>query len=267
MHLKFCAIGLCLLSVLARAQNPRTGSTSTQTPIKGIKIVSSSFDPLTSPQKVQLDFINDSASNITAWGFCVKAEKTRDNDPSQGFCRLIDVMPVVVDREVQERITREENPADCPDCHFVHPGEQKILSYSFGFPVRSAKIEINLIAYSNGKVEISGPEGSPQLKAIISYRQQDLRQAQHLIDIGKKILTDSTNPHPAVSMIDELQNRGKSEPFFADQLDDFKKPERRKGNYKEFLPEDEHGYLSKFVLEQEMKAVEFAKYLIPEVSQ
>jgi hypothetical protein len=172
-----------------------------------------------------------------------------------------------MEREAQERITLETNPADCPTCHFVHTGEHKILSVAFVLPVISAEIQINLIAYSNGKVEISGPDAASRLQQIMSYRQQELKQQQELVDMAKKILVDPTNQHPATSMINELQNRIKTEPALEGYLRRFKTPEWRKGNDNEFIPDDERSYLSKFLSEQEIIAIELSKHQIQGVAQ
>jgi hypothetical protein len=93
---------VCFLSVSALSQGAAQGSTSIHTSVRGIKILSSNFD--SSRQSVQLDFMNDSPADITAWSYCVKAEKTNSDDPDQSFCTWTDPVPIVIDRDVQERI-------------------------------------------------------------------------------------------------------------------------------------------------------------------
>lgn len=188
MQFRYCAAVLYLLSIFAVGQNSADGSPSAQDPIRGIKILESSFDSTTSPQRVQLEFINDSPANITAWGYCVKAEKIDASDPSQEFCTMVDPASVVVDREIQEHLTLRPQIGDCPDCHFIHPGEHKILLGNFSLPVKSAQIQINLIAYSNDNVEISGPQGLSNLRQLSSSRKSQLRLTQELRDIGGRVL-------------------------------------------------------------------------------
>jgi len=255
-----------LFDLFAFGQNPDNASPP-QDPFHGIKIVSSRLDTSTSPQTVQLDFINDSRNNITAWAYCVYAEKVDDSDPRQSFCTLVDPTSVVVDNTVQGNLNPKYLFGDCPSCHFVHLGEHQVLSATFSVPVKSAEIQINLIAYSNGQVEVSGPEGSYNRQHLVVQREGRLKEALKLSDIGKSILADSTDQHPVVRMINELQSRSKNDPFLQSALGLFKKPEWRLGNDKEFIPADERAYLSKLVVEQEMRVAEFSKYQIKEEGQ
>lgn len=267
MRFKCSWIVVCVLSVVAWGQNQAQSSVPTQSSIHGIKILSSTFDASKSLEAVQLEFINDSPANITAWGYCVRTEKVKSEDQDQGFCTLVDPLPVAVDRDVQERITRQASPADCPACHFIHPGERKVLSAAFAVPVRSAQIQINLIAYSNGSAEISGQEGSSNLEQLSGGRQNLLRLTQRVLSMAKDILADPTNQHPTDRMITELQAQVSNEPGLRGYLRNLKKPEWRKGNSKEFIPDDERGYLRKFVFEKEMEAAELSKFQVQGVAQ
>lgn len=265
MRLSYCAVVLCLLSGLAAAQS--SANSSSQGSFHGIRISSSKFDPTTSPQTVQLDFINDSPNNLTAWAYCVYADKVKESDPSQGLCTMIDVVGVEVDRQVQEKITLKTNPADLPTYHFVHPGEHKILSASFALPVISANVQIKLLAYSDGTVERSSDDwGTNYFQQLALERKAWLETTQEVVSMGKKILADATNPHPAQTMINQLQNRTK-EPGMDYTLHFLKRPGWRHGNDKEFIPEDERDYLTKFVAEREMQANEYSKYLVREVQR
>src|SRR5262249_26827731 len=210
-----------LLSISVPAQNPGRGSTSTQTVIRGITILLSSFDSSTLPQTVRLDFVNNTNADITAWGYCVKVEKINSEDPNQGFCALDDPVPGVVNWQVQQRMTCQP-VTDSPGGDFVHPGEHKILSYSFGYPVLTAEIQIKLIAFSDGKVELSEPDGLFTLRTMITYREQELKRIQELITMGRKILADPADRHPAISMIKELQNPVRADNFMEGTLYLFK---------------------------------------------
>lgn len=233
-----------------------------QNQFHGITAVTSRFDSSTSPQNVRLDFINDSPSNITAWAYCVYADKVKDSDPNQGFCTMTDATAYEIDRQVQEKITLQTNPGDLPTYHFVHPGEHKTISASFALPVSTASIQIKLIAYSDGTAETSPDEkGTSYFTELLQGREAMVKLNQDLVNMGQKILGDATDPHPAQTMIAELQNRA-NEWGMDNTLHLFKRPEWRQGNDKEFVSQDESGYLRKFVAEREMKATEFSRYLM-----
>jgi hypothetical protein len=257
MQLRRLAVVLCLLSVSTLSQISGQGSTST--PIRGIKIFSSTFDP--SNQTVQLDFMNDSPANITAWGYCVIAANLNNDDPSQGYCTSVDPVSLVVDDLVQERITKQPTNGSSPDGHFIHPGEHKVLSAHFGFPVTQAAIDIDLIVYANGTGEAHG-NGDSVLPQIAFNRREELRLAEMMARVGQSILDNQNDQHPTASMINQLQKLIPNEPGLRAYLQLFKKPLWRNGNDAEFIPSDERGHLSKHVLEAQMKATEFAKYQI-----
>lgn len=262
MRLKHCAVFLGFLSPLAIGQNSAHGLPSLQHHFQGIKVLSSTFDSSGSPQTVQLDVINDSAQNITAWGYCVDAQKASAGDPDQNFCTIIDPVPTVVDREIRERVTLKPTVGDCPDCHFVHPGERKRLSANFSMPVASAAIRLTLVAYSDGTAETSGQDGAADLQTLTIQRKGYLQREQRLTAIGKRILSDASNQHPAMSMIEELQNQSRTDRSMEGIVDMLKTPEWRHADNQKFIPDDERGYLATFVSEHETKAAELPKYQI-----
>jgi hypothetical protein len=255
---------VCLLSTLALGQSPAHSAAEKQ--FHGIKVIAAKFNPEASPQAVSLDFINDSATNITAWGYCVYADKLKGADPNQGFCVLNDAVGFEVDRHIQEEITLQSNPADCPSCHFVRPGEHKVLSALFGVSVAGASIQMKLIAYADGRVETSSDdEGADDLRQLMRGRQMQLSRSQELVQIGNKLLSDVKDSQVAQKMISELETRSQAEPWLESSLHQFKTPDWRRANSKEFVPKDERGYLANFVNEAQMQANEFSKYLIKEV--
>jgi hypothetical protein len=264
MHFRHLVV-ISLLSVSAMCQSSTQDSTSPQTPIHRIKIFASSFDSTT--QTATLDFMNDSASDITAWGYCMKTENLKSDNVEHGGCREVETLGPVIERRVQEQATGKPMVGDCPDCHVLHPGEHKIILTSFSEgPVAKAEIEIKLIIYANGRVETSGNEGLRMQKDFATRRQNALNRFQELVEIGQGILADEANQHPAVAMIEELQSRISREPELTAPLHDFKRPEWRKAKDTEFIPKDERGYLQKFVAEQQTKAVELSKHQIPGVN-
>ena len=237
---------ISLLSVSAMCQSPTQDPTSPQTPIHGIKIFSSSFDATT--RTATLDFMNDSAADITAWGYCMNTTNRPGDNVGHGGCTAVDALPQVVERQTQEKITNKPITWDCSACHMLHPGEHKILSVDFSsVPIVSAEIVIRLIVYANGQVESIGNEGLHLQQYIASQRQDALKQHQELAEMGAAILADQSDQHPTATMIESLQRK---HPKWTQTIHVFKSPEWRKGKDTEFIPKDERGYLQSFVTEQ-----------------
>lgn len=266
MQVRHVALALCLLSVSAWNQSPTQASTSLQTPIQGIKILSSSFD--TKTQTATLEFMNESHSDITAWGYCLKDENVKGDSVEHGGCRGVETLGPVIDREVQEKITGKPSVGDCSDCHFLRPGEHKTLTVDFSsVPVVSSEIVIDLIVYEGGKVESIGHEGAGLQQHFAKSRREALDLAQKLIEMGEEILSDESNQHPTATMIQELESRIPAEPEMAWILRNFKRPDWRHLKDTEYIPKDERGYLQQFVTEQRMKADELSKHQIAAVNQ
>lgn len=257
MHLKRVVWVLWVLSIAALGQSSTQPSTTAQ-PLHGIKVFSSTFDPTT--QIAKLDFMNDSPSGITAWGYCMNTTNRPGDNVEHGGCIWVDTIPVVIDRQVLEQTTLKPINADCPDCHVLHPGEHKILSVDFSsVPVVNAEIVIRLIVYANGQVESAGNDGLGMQQHIASQRQNALKLHQSLADMGAAILADKSDQHPAVTMVESLK---RAHPEWTQALHRFKSPEWRKANDTEFIPKDERSYLQNFVAEQKMQAAEFSKHQI-----
>jgi hypothetical protein len=198
----------------------------------------------------------------------MRIEKLKSDDPDHGGCREVETLGPVMDRQFQEQITGKPIVGDCPDCHVLHPGEHKTISVDLSqMPVASAKIEVDLIIYANGKVEATGNSGLSMQQDFATRRQNALNTFQELVEIGEDILSDASNQHPTATMTEELQSRIPAEPGLAGILHDFKRPEWRKGKDTVFIPKDERDYLQKFVAEQQMKAAELSKHQIAGVNQ
>ena len=257
MHLKRIVWVMWLLSIAALGQSSTQPSTTDQ-PLHGIKVFSSSFDSTT--QTAKLDFMNDSPSDITAWGYCMDTTNRPGDNVEHGGCSAVDALPQVVERQTQEKITNEPITWDCSACHVLHPGEHKTLSVDFSsVPVANAEIVIRLIVYANGRVESIGNDGLGLQQYIATQRQNALKQHQSLADMGANILANKSDQHPTVTMIEALK---RAHPEWTQVLHHFKSPEWRKGNDTEFIPKDERSYLQSFVAEQKMQAAEFSKHQI-----
>jgi hypothetical protein len=263
MHVRHVALVLCLLSISALGQSPAQGSTSLQSPIHGIKIFSSNFDATT--QTAKLDFMNDSPSDITAWGYCINTTNRPGDNVAHGGCSAVDALPQVVERQTQEKITNKPITWDCSACDMLHPGEHKVLSVdSSSVPEVNAEIVIRLIVYANGQVESIGNEGLGLQQYIASQRQNALKQHQELAEMGAAILADKSDQHPTATMIESLQRK---HPEWTQTIHIFKSPEWRKLKDTEYIPNDERGYLQSFVTEQRMKTDELSKHQIAAVNQ
>ena len=246
-------IVLLLLAVAATHGQPVAN-------IKGIKILSSTFDPSTRTAK--LVFVNDSAKNITAWGYCVRVQNSAPGLSSHSFCTLIDPLITVIEEKIEMTKRPYLHEADCSVCRFVHPGEEKLLSSDFSAvpEVIGAEIEINLIAYGDGTAEaLSNREGQQTLDDLTRRRQGALEVTQRVISIAQSILADSSNHHPAAAMIVELKTGSTGDAGLAGALDDFKKPERRRGNNREFIPDNEREYVERYLAEQRIWSAELIK--------
>lgn len=266
MHFKHVALAISLLSVPAVSQNATQSFTTPQSSIQGIKIFSSTWDPKT--QTATLEFMNDSHSDITAWAYCLKDENLKGDNVEHGGCQGVDTLSAVISNEVQEQLTGKPTVGDCSGCHFLRPGEHKILSVDFSsVPVANARIEIDLIVYESGRVEANGNHGLGMQHHFAEARRETLDLQHRLIEMGEEILSDQTNQHPAVTMIDELESRVLTEPELKWALHVFKRPDWHKAKDTEYIPEDERGYLEKFVTEQRMKADELSKHQIAMASQ
>ena len=265
MHLKRIVWVMWLLSIAALGQSSTQTSAMDQ-PLHGIKVFSSNFDSTT--QTVKLDFMNDSPSDITAWGYCVQPAKANSADPDQSTCTFRDALPAVIDTQIQEQTTQKASRGVCEDCSFIRPGQHKTITAGFsGGLVTNAEIKINVIVHDDGTAEASGKTGDHLLQEISADRRTALKTTQMIVAKGQDILADANNQHPVVSMIDALQKLSKAEPSVAGFLYWFKRPEWRKANRTEFIPEDERKYLKSFVQEQQTRSQEFSKNQITGVSQ
>lgn len=258
------AVFLYLPAVFAMGQNRSQGSVSAQTFIHGIKIESSGFDPAS--RVVKLVFINDSPIDITAWGYCIHAQTAPGSAVRHGFCTLVDSLPTVIGH----RIELQKRPAlpepECHGCQLIHPGQEESIALDFSaFPeVIGATVQLNLIAYSGGKYELVPDQaGEAALHDLAGRRQAHLRVTQGILEVGRRVLADSSDPHPATTMIQAIQTT--NDPGMAPVLESFKRPERRAGNDQEFVPGNERDYVQRFVKDEEIWADQLLRNQIKEV--
>jgi hypothetical protein len=251
--MKYVSILLvCLIAFTAHGQ---------PTPaIRGIKVISLAFDQRSHTAK--LAFINDSSANITAWGYCVKAQNAPGNTVSHNFCTFVDPLGTVIEHKIELTKRPFLPELNCPTCDVIHPGQEKVLSADFSqWPeVIDAKIEVNLVAYADGTIEtLANADSQRELHDIIRGRQGLLQTKQKVVQIGQSILADASNQHPASAMIRELESRVPNEPGLSETLRNFKRPEWHQGNAREFIPANEQDYLKRFVAEQQTWVSELSK--------
>ena len=261
---------LTIISLLAAAACGQPASK-----IKGIKIKESTFDPQTKIAK--LIFINDSAAQITAWTYCAHVTQIPGNYPSHGSCSMTDSSVSVVNYKITLKTFPKAPEWRCGGCQPIHPGQDYTLEANFGsFPeVTNSNIELVMAVFSDGTWS-ANEQGKPWLEGLASGRRHSLQVAQKLIEMGNKILTDPNDKNPVVTMLAEMKLKNhlastplsrKPEgvtyhdasgkelteiPLDADTLD-LMRPERRKGDNREFIPENQREYLQAFLQEQQMR--------------
>lgn len=252
-----------LLSILAVGQVGGSAPSVTQTPIKGVKIKSASFDAQT--RVATLAFINDSPADITAWGYCIKAQTAPGSLVRHDFCTSIDALPTVAASRIEQRKKPFVAMPHCHGCDVIHPGQEETISFDVsGYPdVIGASIELNLVAFSNGTSSVARDDaGKLALRALTQSRRESLRAVQSAIETARAVLADRSDTHPAATMIRQLEATG--DPALASLIESFKKPDKAKGDDREFIPEKEREYLLQFVKDQEMRAVLFSGNQIKE---
>lgn len=231
--------------------------------IQGIKIVSSAFDSKT--HTATLTLVNDTPLNITAWGYCIDAENAPNSTaPRHSFCTLHDALNPVIEQklEVAKRPFLSDEPNCSPGCRFIHPGQTETIAqdYSSAPEVVDATIKVTFVVYGNGAVEaLSSEQGQLGWQAVASMRRAFLKRTQELVRRGREVLSDANNQHAAISMIESLKQMASDDQRLQGELDNFKKPEWRKGNDQEFIPTDERSYLQQYVADQQFKVVELSK--------
>ena len=236
--------------------------------ITGIKIKSSGFDPQT--HTVTTVFINDSPTNITTWGYCVKAQNATSDAPAHGLCTMVDSLGSVIDYKI-ERAKRPFLPEPiCSGCRVIHPGEKFTLSHDFSrYPeVFDAQIEIHLIAYADGSAETLNTDiARSDLRDLAKGRRRAMNQAQKMLNIGQQVLLNSNDQHPVLTMISALEAEIKNDPGVTQILDHFKTPEWRRANDRQFIPENERAYVEQFVADQRVWLEEYKRSQIQGVFQ
>jgi hypothetical protein len=170
----------------------------------GIKIKESSFDPQT--HIVKLVFINDSVSDITAYGYELSATNKSPEEPSHDSWTQKDELGPWIDHRIERRY-RPWMPLEWPDHHPIHPGESREISREMGPAVVHAEIRINMVAYADGFAEVADERA---FKCLRKQRAERARAAKKIVEIGNRVLSRSNNDHPLLTLsqgLDEITDK------------------------------------------------------------
>ena len=171
------------------------------TAIKGIKILSSTFDSQTHIVKVV--FINNSPADITAYGVFIQ----KHYQSSQGVAWTgsatwgRDFVRADAFSQIE---TRKRSALQTPSSQPIHPGQtaEESSDLSGEQDLVSAEISIDMVAYSDGTAEV---ENEVTFQRLLISRQADLLAAQKVAEIGTNVLSAKYDPHPKATLIARLR--------------------------------------------------------------
>src|ERR1051326_6778527 len=172
--------------------------------VPGVKIISSGFDSQTHTAK--LVFMNDTATNITAYHYCLTT-KSKDQ-VSYGGCTGIDTLRTSMDWAA-ERKKRPWLPVEPPCgrlCRVVHPGETETLMQDFSSTpaVTDAQYSIDLVVHSDATAEGSDRAA---LDEFVKGRKRELAEAQLAVEVGSSVLASEEDNDIVRKMIRGFQTR------------------------------------------------------------
>lgn len=191
----------CFLRTAAFLAITIGASGQSSTAIKGVKILSSNFDPQTHIAK--LIFKNDSHTDITAYGVFIQkhyqnsqgAKWTSSAAWGRDFVR-----PAAYNQiETRKRFTLPALPNQP-----IHPGltAEESSDLSGEQNLVSASIQIDMVAYSNGTAEV---ENEVTFQRLLISRRADLLAAKKAAEIGTSVLSNKGDPHPCATLIARLR--------------------------------------------------------------
>lgn len=243
--------------------------------IKGIKIKESTFDPKTKIAK--LTFINDSAADITGWAYCVHVTQIPGDYPSHGTCLMTDTSGPVVNYRINRKLFPKAPEPDCGGCRPIHPGQDYTFEGNLGsFPeVTNANIEVVMAVFSDGTWS-ANEQGKSWLRGFAEGRKDFLLITQQIIEMGNKVLADPNEKNPVVTMLAQMKQRAhlagtsafstklpegltytdeygrrSTEAPLDDETVELMRPDWRKGDNREYIPENQRGYLEAFLQKQQ----------------
>jgi hypothetical protein len=249
------------LSVLAFGQ-PRAQNSMGTGSIQGIRIKTESFDPQT--RVATLAFINDSRADITAWGYCVVAQTAPGSVTKHDFCTAIDSIPSLGDVRVEQSRKPLAATAQCNGCDVIHPGQEQTVTFDFSSSpdVLAASVELNLLAFSDGRTITTDTAGKAALGRLIRSRSENLRALQNVVTAVQGALADPNDAHPAATAIARLESTRDAALLGAAER--LRKSARAGEAAGESTSVSERESLHQFVEEQQIRTALFASYQIKE---
>ncbi len=243
--------------------------------IKGIKIKKSAFNSET--KKVELEFINDRAADITAYHYCVNVASS-DPKISGPECVLVDTLSAVLDwkANMNDRPGAIANSlsdvCSMPQCNAVHPGETRTIAKRIGYPgVLNAAVIIDLVSWSDNTFD----GDVAQMQALVAERSAQLQVHQLAAKTIKDALADRSETTlvptaiaalqaeqqrtPVVKISDDPDARTIKKYAIGLVIDSLRKPEKNKGNDAEYMPDNQREFLNARAKHHDYLAAEFAK--------
>jgi hypothetical protein len=157
------------------------------TAIKGVRVLSSTFDPQT--RTVKVIFINDSPADITAYG--VFLEKSYQNNQraawtggaawGRDFVRPAAHQPIDTKQGARPRSNQPIHPGQTAEESSDLSGEKDLVD---------ASMRIDMVAYSDGTAEV---ENEVTFRRLLISRQADLLAARKAAEIGTSVLSNKGN--------------------------------------------------------------------------
>jgi hypothetical protein len=166
------------------------------TAIKGVRVLSSTFDPQT--HVVKVIFINDSAADITAYG--VFLEKRYQNSQRSAWTG-----GAAWGRDfVRQQIGAKQRSALPLSNQPIHPGQtaEETSDLSGEQDLVSASMRIDMVAYSDGTAEV---ENEVTFRRLLISRQADLLAARKAAEIGTGVLSNKDDSHPLATLMARLR--------------------------------------------------------------
>ncbi|HLJ88802.1 MAG TPA: hypothetical protein VKZ53_18430 [Candidatus Angelobacter sp.] len=191
--------------------------------IRGIKIVSSGFDPQTHIAK--LVFINDTPVNITAFRYHLEARTASPNDPSYSSSSTVDLLWPALQTEIDMRRRPWLPPATY---HLIHPGESwEINGGALPAAVIDGSIAVDMVVYSDGTAEMTS---SHSFEILQQQRIKAANRLRRVAEIGRQILENPADEHPLSAMRQALQEEQRRAPLddvtsFSTEISEFESPQ------------------------------------------
>jgi hypothetical protein len=170
-------------------------------PIKGVKILLSTFDSRT--RIVKVVFINDSHAEISAYGVFI--QKHYQNSQGTAWTGSTTWGRDFVRPSAYYKVeTKKRSTLPALSNQPIHPGQtaEESSDLSGEQDLVSVDMRIDMVAYSDGTAEV---ENEVTFQRLLISRQADLLAAQKAAEIGTSVLSNKYDPHPIATLIAKLR--------------------------------------------------------------